>query len=898
MSIVTGSRLGPYEIIAPIGAGGMGEVYRARDTRLDRDVAIKVLPQSFAADADRLARFEREAKALAALNDPQIAQIHGVEESDSIGPPGVRVRALVMEYVAGETLTERLRRGPIPVDEAVVLAAQLARGLAAAHDNGIIHRDLKPSNIKVTDDGKLKVLDFGLAKALTLEASGSQDSPTFTTPAHTHAGVILGTAAYMSPEQARGRPVDRRSDIWAFGCVLYEMLTARPAFAEPTVTDTLAAIITRPPDWKALPPGIPPNVQWLLRRCIERDQRRRLRDIGDAALALDDPDVIWSGGATARAPGIRRSRIPLWAAAAAVLPLAAILAYLGRPAAPGPGLDAPRPVRQFVIQAPYLRADALHRPVISPDGRRIAWSASGSLWVREMATGEARIVAQDVDPTYVAWSSSSDQLCFVSTNQVMRVPAAGGGLTTVADIKFRRGAPAPGMAWLADGQIVFASAVSNTGVETVPARGGSFRTLLGAPPDVNDFHSPSAIPGEAAFLVVADRLKVGTDTIGVYRNGRYQPVFVLAGGRLDAPAYSPSGHLLFERQVGGRGIWAVAFSLDTLEAQGDPFQVAADGAWPSVSADGTLIYTRGDTGSNLELAVMSASDLVPRRVGQPLVAMSQPRVSPDGRTILVSGRDDVGNRDLYVVDVASGARSRLTSGLDPVSAGWAPGNRVLFVSHGGNSPNSAVSVVAADGSGTVRTVIENAYNPALTPDHSWLIFNRYGRSTGSDVYRVRIDPVSLSPASGAVEEPVLNTATHERTARVDRTGSLLAYESEETGRRELYVTAFPRPGEKAQVSTSGLEHFMWDPAADRLLYVQEGRLFEAAITRRPTLSVGRRREVFDERPTRVVLSQTADITSDGRTFVVVQQPPMAEAALGAIVVVENWAEKLRGERPR
>ena len=895
MTISSGFRLGRYEIIAPLGAGGMGEVYRARDTRLDRDVAIKFLPEAFSRDADRLARFEREAKTLASLNDPHIAQIHGVEDSPSADSAGGHVRALVMEYVGGETLAERLARGPIAVDETLSIAKQIAEGLSAAHEHGIIHRDLKPSNVKITDDGKVKVLDFGLAKATLGEdpLSGAfSDSPTFTTPMNTRMGVILGTAAYMSPEQARGRQLDRRADIWAFGCVVYEMLTGRTAFGEATVTDTLAAIVTRDPDWNALPPAVPANLQWVLRHSLQRDTKRRLHDIADAAIALDDAVAI-SGKPSATQPVIvRRRGVPLWAAALAVV--AAALA--GALARPDDEPNTPLPLRQFHIQAPYLVADAQHRPVISPDGRRIAWSADGTLWLREMDRGETRALAKDVDPTYLSWSPDSDAIMFVSQNQLMRVAAIGGGLMRISDMKFRRSNTTPGGAWLTDGQFVFASAFTNTGVETVPAHGGAFRTLFPPPPGVKDFHSPSTIP-DGGFLLVVDRTAEGTDRVAAYKDGRLHEVFVLPGERLEGPVYAPSGHLLYERQGGSRGVWAVKFSLDTLKTDGEHVRIDPHGAWPSVAADGTLVYTKGDSGSPLELAVVTSPGAAPRAIGPPLIGASSPRVSPDGRKIVVSGRDDVGSLDLYVVDMTTGTRTRLTSAQDAVAPRWAPGNRVLFVNHGGRRPDGDICIVSADGSGTVRTLVEHAYDPVLSPDHQWLIFNRPSAATGSDIYRLRVDPATMTPAAGAKEEVLVNSIYNERFAQVDRSGSFLAYEAETTGRRELYLTTFPQAGETRQVSRTGVEYSMWDPAADRLLFVQSGRLYEVPVKLRPSVSVGQPRELFDERPTRIVLSQFADLTPDGRGFVAVQRPPLSEAPLGMIVVIENWFQ-LFGEPRR
>ena len=901
MAITCGFRLGPYEIIAPLGAGGMGEVYRARDTRLERDVAIKILPPLFSHDPDRLARFEREAKTLASLNHPHIAHLHGVEESPSAGAKDGSVRALIMEYVSGETLASRLADGPLPMDEALNIAGQIAEGLSSAHENGVIHRDLKPSNVKITDDGIVKVLDFGLAKAIMADAAGfapsTGDSPTFTTPLYTQMGVILGTAAYMSPEQARGRQVDRRADIWAFGCVLYEMLTGRPAFAEATVTDTLAAIVTREPNWNALPPATPQTVRWLLRQCLERDPKRRLRDIADAAIALEDAKKAAVNTSSTPVVVVRPRGLPWWAAAAAVVATAVVVGALRVPAAPPGPIDPP--VRQFRIPAPYLRADARHRPVISPNGRAIAWAAGGSLWLHELDLGTTRAITKDVHPTHLAWSPNSDEIIFVSGNQLLKVSTTSVGFVQVAEIKFRRGQSTPGGAWLPDNQFVFASAATGTGIEVVaPFGGSSFRTLLTPPPGVKDFHSPSALP-DGSFLVVVDRIEEGTDRIGVIKDGRLHEVLKAPGERLESPVYSPSGHLLYERQRGNRGLWFVGFSPGTLKTSGAPTPIDSDAAWPSVARDGTLVYTEGDSGSAFEAAIFTTGGESPRRVGQPLISMSNPRLSPDGRKIVVVGRDEVGTRDLYTIDVESGRATRITQAEDAVSPRWAPGNRVLFVNHGGRSPEGEIRVVVADGSRNGRVLVEHAYDPTLSPDGRWLIFNRpSGKTNGSDVFRLRIDPATMTVVPGQKEQVLLSESFNERIAHVHRSGAFIAFEAEPNGRRELFLTTYPQAAERWQVSRSEVEYSMWHPTEDRLLYVQAGRIFEVPVTLRPTVSIGQPREIFDERSTRVVLDNFAEIAPDGKSFVAVQRPPTGEAPLGVIVVVENWFELFRGPRPR
>jgi hypothetical protein len=537
MPLAPGTRLGTYVIEAPLGAGGMGEVYRARDTKLDRHVAIKVLAQPFAADGERLARFEREAKTLAALNHPHIAQVHGVIEQ----PP-----ALVMELVDGEDLAHRLLRGPIPLDDAIPIAQQIADALEAAHERGIIHRDLKPANIKIRPDGTAKVLDFGLAKTLDpLLVDGAADvtnSPTFTSPAMTNVGAILGTAAYMAPEQARGKPIDKRTDIWAFGAVLYEMLTGRPAFTGQTVTDVLAAVVTRDLDWRALPANTPSSVRRLLVRCLERDTKKRLRDIGDARLELDANAV----GTVAPPHGERRWGLPVWTLPIAVLTPAAATAVMAFLLWPEPSA---RPVRRFDLQARGLRADTMRHPVISPDGQRIAWAAAASLWVRDLDRTESRMVARDVDPMHLAWSPDSREVVYFSAKRLWRVRTDGGAPVIVAEAGFPRGGFTPGAVWLPDGRIIFAPAAFESGLLVVPAQGGEFQTLFEPPEGIADFHSPSLLPDNRGVLLVVDRVEGGTDSIQVFADGRLHQLIEAKGERFEGPVYSATGHLLYERQV-------------------------------------------------------------------------------------------------------------------------------------------------------------------------------------------------------------------------------------------------------------------------------------------------------------------------------------------------------------
>jgi serine/threonine-protein kinase len=473
--VAPGTRIGPYEITALLGKGGMGEVYRARDTRLHRDVALKLLPSSVAADPDRLARFTREAQLLAALNHPHIAAIYGVED----GEAGA---ALVLEVVDGPTLADRIAQGPLPVDEASEIARQIADALEAAHEQGIIHRDLKPANVKLRPDGTVKVLDFGLAKNTAAASAPAMTrdlaaSPTYTAHATTD-GIILGTAAYMAPEQARGRAIDRRADIWAFGIVLFEMLAGRRPFGGETVSETLAAIIKDPPALDALPAGLPRRLTVLIRRTLEKDPRRRLRDIGEARLMLEEhatdiPDVV-----PAAAPAVARStfsRVLPWSLT--FLATAAAAWFAMRP--PATPADGPQPLKYTLP----IGADSLDRtalPAISPDGRRVVFVKDGNIWIRSLDQLEAREIAKASGAQHPFWSPDSRQVAYMTANTLWRVGIDGTPPIRITNFRFNKGGRTPGGVWRADGSIVFATSASGSGMFSVPAQGGDF----------TEFHTP------------------------------------------------------------------------------------------------------------------------------------------------------------------------------------------------------------------------------------------------------------------------------------------------------------------------------------------------------------------------------------------------------------------------
>ena len=664
--LTPGTHLGIYEVIAPIGAGGMGEVYRARDTRLKREVALKILPDSVAADPERLARFQREAEVLASLNHQHIAQIHGLEKSDGI-------TALVMELVEGEDLAHRIAQGPIPIDDSLSIAKQIAEALEAAHDQGIIHRDLKPANIKVTPDGVVKVLDFGLAKlAQTHTAAVRADvtaSPTITSPAlMTGAGVILGTAAYMSPEQAKGREADTRSDIWAFGCVLYEMLSGRRAFKGDDVSDTLAAVLRGDPDWADLPAGTPPAISRLLRRCLAKDRARRLADIADARLELID-DVQ-----EPKTPeqGSRGPLATLGWAAAALMAVVVVVALI-RPREP----DVPLHVTRFVITTPpthdvYTGGGA--QPALSPDGRTL-------VYVGLLADGGRRLFRRALDQldalpipgtegivVHPFFSPDGQSLGFMIDNgTIRRVRLSGGVAETVSDLAGR------GAEWRNGGTIVFAGRLPGRGVIDsslfqIPATGGT-------PTPIGSAEKPGGSDSQVVGRIYPKMLSSGdvlaftlwtgsldSARVGVRSLGTGEERVLMPGS---SPQLLPTGHLLFARQ---NSIWATRFDAAQLQALGDPVrvienvQVNAGGlALFAVSSTGTVAYVPGVAGAQRMLVWVDRQGRE-----EPLTAAARRnyrsvRLSPDGLRVAVEVRGTDGKGDIYVWDGPRSSLVRFTS---------------------------------------------------------------------------------------------------------------------------------------------------------------------------------------------------------------------------------------------
>ncbi|HEY8234182.1 MAG TPA: protein kinase [Vicinamibacteria bacterium] len=834
MPLEPGRSLGHYQIVARLGAGGMGEVWRATDTRLSRDVAIKVLPKDVASDPDRLARFRREAQLLAALNHPSVAAIHGIEEAE--GQP-----FLVLELVPGEDLSERLKQGPIPLDEALPIARQIAEALEEAHERGIVHRDLKPANVKVTPDGKVKVLDFGLAKAWGGEpgAGSAPDLSASPTLAHTGtaAGVILGTAAYMSPEQARGKPVDKRSDIWAFGALLHEMLTGRQLFAGETVSDVLAAVLTREPDWGALPAATPASLRVLLRRCLERDPKQRLRDIGEARVALQAPGRPEPPPRAATKAPVRL--VAVLAAAAAALAFAAGYAARRPAAAPQPLVGSSTVVRQLTFE-PGLESE----PSLSPDGNYVAYTTNerGSLDVAVMplAGGEPRFLAgSSADEAQAAWSPDGSRIAFTSARD------HGGRLSTVAGLSaqsvFVQGkggdvfiAPAAGgpavklvehgayPSWSRDGRTMAFQSDRNgqSDIWTVPAEGGEPRRLTddrdidyqpSFSPDGKWIVFGSLLPGESRA-----RLRVVPgDGSGPTRELRVPGAIALA------PAWSPSGDWIYfaasqSLNESRSSLWRLAFSSEGGAARVERLTLGETiDTEPALSAGGRLAYGRALYSPDLhELDVASGTV---RQLTSTSCVEDFPHLSPDGRT-LVFYSDRSGGIGIHTLERDGGTWQRLSSpDVEGTMPRWAPdGRSVAFVR---SAPGDVSIVVQPVGSLTLRTVATlprssgGLQAPEWSPDGRSLAFTQVG-GDGRTTFRV-------ADLAGTTRD-VATVPGVSMFASWSPDGGRLVFQRELNGPRQIWVLPV-EGGEPTLISRGNereLSHPQWSARhPDRVLVV-------------------------------------------------------------------------------
>ena len=861
-----GQTIGPYRVDSLLGEGGMGVVYKAHDSRLARDVAIKVLPEAFARDPERMARFEREAKTLAALNHPNIATLHGLEETAG-------VMALVMEYVEGPTIADRIRDRAFSVEETIAIAKLIAAGLEAAHEKGITHRDLKPANIKVTSEGAVKLLDFGLAKAMEVTATAASpadpnNSPTLTMPM-SGAGVILGTAGYMSPEQARGGTVDKRTDIWAFGVVIWEMLVGGRMFSGETVSDTLAAVLKTEPDWNTLPKDTPTWLRTLLKRCLERDRRKRLRDIGDAF--LDESAQL----------ATPRKRIPLIPAAVAIALLAGATGWFSRV----PPKPQELPVRTFSIPVESLASsDFARNAVISPNGRHIAYVADNKLWIRDLDNEQPRALDGTNGAEGPFWSPDSAFVGFAAGSEVKKILVRGGAAFSLGNLS----APFRGGAWSPDGTTILISFVA-AGLNEMPAEGGSLKQVVSAKSGSTFFSMD--------FLPLADGRRFIVAGVGS-RSRQSLELVNLASGESQVlregayPSWSVTGHILYRTGTRQAGVWALPFSLRTMKPSGEAFPVVNSGLDFSASTDGTLLWADSSLGTGQRLAWRDREGKLLGNAGQPQFAMRNLALSPDGRRAAITAEDQ-GNADVWIHDLERPVKTRFT--FDPAvdaAPRWSPsGKEIAFFSTRGGGGD--IFVQPSDGSGEAKPVVATPLQElpdSWSSDGSMLFFARTDPKTSLDLWYVKRKP------DGGFAEPVpfLRSPFREANGCVSPNSRFVLYDSDETGRIEVFVRAFPEGG-KWQVSSKGGHQARWSRDGKEIFYVEnQDTLISVPVTTTGAFSAGAASSLF-RNPGLVNPNgfYMYDVAPDGKRFLITEPVEGEKTKPQAIHLIQNWPGMLR-----
>jgi serine/threonine protein kinase len=875
--------IGGFEVLSMVGRGGMGEVYRARDKKLKREVAIKILPEEFSCDSDRLARFQREAEVLASLNHPNIAAIHSLEEAEGS-------RFLVLEFVEGETLAERIARGAIPVEEALHIARNICEALEASHEKGITHRDLKPANIKLTPDDKVKVLDFGLAKAIEHPPSGTalSNSPTLVGTATTTAGVILGTVAYMSPEQAKGKAVDRRADIWAFGVVLYEMLAGRMLFSGESASETMAAVITQEPDWTALPANVSVRVRNLLRHCLIKEPRNRMQAIGDVRIAIEE---IQSG--TEVDSGVpqtkTRLRSKVWVAMAAALLVTTIvfawlsLVYYKNRATP--------PEIIFEVSTPST-SDPISF-AISPDGRRLVFSAlnerNSQLWVRPLDSVNAQPLAGTDGASYPFWSPDSASIGFFADVKLKRIDIVNGAPQVLADSGGKGGS------WNRDGTILF-TPQPPTAILKVPATGGEPVAVTRLEPGQTSHRFPQFLPDGQHFIYFAQ----GGSSQGIYvgsLDGASSKRLTSADA---AAVVSPAGFLLFVRQT---TLFAQAFDFKRQELSGNPFSVAEHEALDQsgtnvagISANSSIVAYRSESpGLSRQLTWLDRSGKTMGTIGVPDTAgLSEVELSPDGKRVAVD-RTVAANTDVWLMDAALGVPTRFTfdasNDLRPV---WSPdGSRIVFSSNRKGVYHLYRKL--SNNAGTDELLLESDEFKTATDwsaDGRFLLFRSVGPTTGYDLW--------VLPLSGdKTPFPFLKTPFDERDGQFSPDGKWIAYQANDSGRFEIYVRPFPGPGGKFQISSNGGVQPRWNKNGKEIFYVSlDSKMMAVPVNLQPdglSLEKGTPEALF---PVRIALGplpppgnpkQQYAVSSDGQRFLVNLNADVTAAS--PITLIYNWKPK-------
>ncbi|HSL21509.1 MAG TPA: protein kinase [Vicinamibacterales bacterium] len=884
-----GQTFGHYAVVGQLGQGGMGVVYEAQDTRLGRHVAVKLLRPELI-DREGLARLEREAHALAALNHPNIATIYGIEHHSG-------VTFLALELVPGPTLRDRLAARDVSAKEGLAICRQIADALDAAHEKGIIHRDLKPANVKITEQGTVKVLDFGLAKTVRTEAlAGDETAAATASVGLSEAGLILGTAAYMSPEQACGKPVDRRTDIWAFGCILYEILAGQPAFRGETLTQVLAAVLERDPEWQALPSSTPAAVDRLVRRCLEKDPRRRLRDIGDARLELDD--VIAGRSLPAPQAGLVTRRTAIGALLGTAAGAAALAPFAFR----GNGAAVRRSLTRFAVPVPAgLTASFNKRLAISPDGTCLACNGAPEfpLSLRPLRDLEWRKAADGGIAGVPFFSPDSQWLLVAGSGNVRKVSLAGGAPATIC----RNETPQGGATWAADDTIYLVPDTPG-GVARVSAAGGELvevaRIDLAGGERIHRY--PHALPGGKALLLtvaMADAESFDDANIVAMDTATGKRRVLIEGGT--APCYSPSGHIVYARA--GK-LFALGFDLNRLAVVGRPFEVL-DGVLMSrntgaanfdISATGDLTYAPGKVAGGSRTLVWVDRNGNAERVPLPPRSYLHPRISPDGQRLAIE--IEGANHDVYVYDFARDVLTNITTNGVSHWGVWSPdGTRIGYRS--GPMGSFELWQVPADRSGgaqQVRAPGVSRSTGSYSPDGRWMVYTAVSR-------RGAPNKVAVIPLDGSGEpRPLDETTFAQGSPKFSPDGKWLAYCSAESKRPEVYVQAFPGPGAKLQISNDGGTDPVWSRSGRELFYRNGDQMMAVALSLTPTFSAERPHALWKGQYAHGMSSSCGlpglsssnyDVTRDGRRFLMIDEAEESTITSDRIIVVQGWADELR-----
>jgi len=889
----------------------MGVVWKALDTTLEREVAIKVLPELFSSDADLLARFQREAKLLASLNHPNIAAVFGLHEtpSDDSGPG---LRFLAMELVPGESLAERLEQGALSVDQALFTGVQVAEALEAAHAQGVVHRDLKPGNIIICPDGKAKVLDFGLAKSYENEGSGSgpsgQPSATMTTGG-TREGVILGTAAYMSPEQARGRKLDKRTDIWAFGCVLYECLTALGPYKGETVSDSLGAILHKEPDYDLLPEDTPPMVRLLLRRCLTKNAKKRLHDIADARIeleqAIEDPQGSLAGLsrdalAAAEAQQIhRKGRIrKRFAAAGIAIGLAA--GFLGGWMLRGG--PQPQPVRKFDLGIDMEPSPGTTQFVsISPDGSRVVFTNQNRLWVQLLNELEPRLL-EGIDKAEAPfWSPDGEWIGYFATRKLWKVQATGGRPVAICELGDAT-AGGVGGSWGEDGSIVYTR--GNSGVMQVTALGGEPREILPTAEGIGDYHEPSALPDGRGILLVVHPQNRSPGVLAVLVDGKTSVLRdAPSPERIWSPVYAESGHIIFRRDRGQaiQGLWALPFSLDRLEPTGEPFLIAPDASAGNISQKGDLVFIHNPPGGdNDQMVWVDRSGRILEPASNQYAGLGSPSLSPDGRFLAFSAGTGQQDNDSWLRDMERGTETRLTRDSNfAFDYKWHPSGDLVYSRFEPGEEGAAPAGVffcriPVDGSADAVKIGPGLLG-GLSSDGSQAVVTRNkdggpllgGPGTPSDIWLVNLDGGDGNDGSDG--KILISNASANVAGPVSPDGRWLAYDSNSSGRNEIYLTRFPEGTGRWQVSLDGGEFPQWSHDGANLFFRNNDQLLEVSVGAGSSPQLGQPVVLFEAEP--LMLGRGFTIGPNDERFVVAQPvrgDGSEEPRRTGIKVVQNW----------